>query len=385
MLRSLLLRNGGYCSINKNISFMNKINNCFNYSVDKRSTDGKIFISKTDDPFLNLSMEEYLFEEEDLSNPVLYIWRNKPVVFIGRNQNPWKECNVQLIEEEKIPLVRRFSGGGAVYQDYGNLVWTFLSNIKDNFTKENNQILINSLGRLGLKAEASGRNDIILKTNDGDKKVSGCAFKIANNKIIHHGTMLLDVDVGKMQQLLNVNKKKLQSKGVESVKARVGNVVDFVDNPEDITFDKMSEIIQDEFRKTIKYGSSIKVEILDETKLKEHPKLKEKYNKLTNWDWRFGETPEFQHNLEERFSWGLMDVHFNSKDGMITDCQIFSDNLFPQMITDIKQVLKNIPYDQVSIKETLENLATKKKNYHGINDPQAQHILEFSEWLQNNI
>ena len=200
----------------------------------------------------NLATEEYIFEHVDITNPILFLWRNSPTIIIGKHQNPWKECHVQRLEEDNVVLARRKSGGGCVYQDLGNSVFSFINPIDDFATQDfktlNNEVLLNSLKSFGVDGEASGRNDL---TVDG-KKVSGSAYKLklgkkdgSGKRSLHHGTMLLDLELGALGKYLNPNKKKLESKGVSSVISRVMNLKEAVPT---ITHDSFNEALEQAFR-----------------------------------------------------------------------------------------------------------------------------------------
>lgn len=158
-----------------------------------------------------------MYEHTNIVNPVLFLWRNKPTIIIGKHQNPWKECRVQLLEQDGVVLARRRSGGGCVYQDLGNSVFSFLNPISD-FSKEdyktmNNEVLLAGLKKLGIHdAEATGRNDLCV----GGRKVSGSAYKLSlgkrdgsGRKALHHGTMLLNLDLTALERYLSPNKAKL--------------------------------------------------------------------------------------------------------------------------------------------------------------------------------
>lgn len=177
-----------------------------------------------------------MYEHLAIINPVLFIWRNTKTIIIGKHQNPWKECRVQLLEADNVVLARRKSGGGCVYQDMGNSVFSFLNPIAD-FSKEdyktmNNSVLIESLTKIGVVgAEPTGRNDICVN----GRKVSGSAYKLSlgrrdgsGRKALHHGTMLLDLDLKALEKYLSPNKAKLLSKGVDSVVSRVLNLKEVV-------------------------------------------------------------------------------------------------------------------------------------------------------------
>jgi lipoate-protein ligase A len=174
----------------------------------------RVLISETFDPWFNIATEEWIFRDMDPSIQILFLWRNEKTVVIGRFQNPWSECNTQKMEEDGIKLSRRHSGGGAVFHDLGNTNFTFLSS-KTSYSKDaNNKIILNALKEFNIEAFTSGRNDILVATSDGDKKISGSAFKETKDRAFHHGTLLIDSDMTKLGLYLNPNIKKLQSKGL---------------------------------------------------------------------------------------------------------------------------------------------------------------------------
>ena len=192
----------------------------------------RIFISTTNDPFFNLATEHYMFKHLDLTVPIMFLWRNSANVVIGKNQNPWVECQVQQMEKDGLSLVRRDSGGeffqkrfffyhffveiqiskqgGAVYQDLGNSCFTFLSKMGEHNKERNTNIICRTLkNHFGIDAKASGRNDIVV----GERKVSGSAYKYNQERALHHGTLLIDVNLSALEKYLTPNKKKLESKG----------------------------------------------------------------------------------------------------------------------------------------------------------------------------
>ena len=178
------------------------------------------YITRCTDPYRNLAAERYLLEHTPAGSVTLYLWQNKNTVVIGRNQNPWAECNMALLRQDGGHLVRRLSGGGAVYHDSGNLNFTFLTDAATYNLDRQLAVIITALASLGLKAEKSGRNDILV---DG-RKVSGNAFYTSGNKKYHHGTLLIDIKTDVMAKYLTVSPLKLQAKGVSSVKRRVLNL-----------------------------------------------------------------------------------------------------------------------------------------------------------------
>jgi lipoate-protein ligase A len=309
----------------------------------------------------------------DPNTHVLYLWRNADTVVIGRFQNPWTECNTEKMENDEIKLARRQSGGGAVYHDLGNTNFTFMSS-KENYDKSvNNKIIVDALSEYGVTAYASGRNDILVDDSEGPKKISGSAFKETKDRSFHHGTLLINADLTKLGNYLNPNKKKLESKGIKSVRSRVSNLANF---NKDISHEKLTKTIIEKFFSH--YGDKCEVEILDNNALKSEKKLNDYYEKLKDWKWRFGETPKFTHKFEERFEWGGMEVHVDSHKGLITDCIIYSDSLHPEMIEYLSKSLKNSPYTADGV--------TKSINSVRIELPMIDaELTEFCSWFIKEI
>jgi len=165
-----------------------------------------------------------------------------------------------------------------------------------------------------------------------EKKISGSGFKKTSDRKLHHGTLLRDVDMDALSKYLNPNKVKLDSKGVESVRSRVVNLKTLVPN---ISHESICDAITQEFFET--HQQECGIEELDEEKLRHNASLMKHYQEYQDWDWRFGSTPNFSHHMETRFDWGTMDVHIDSEKGVITQNQIFSDSLYPQMIEELKK------------------------------------------------
>ena len=184
----------------------------------------KFLILKTHSPYLNLAIEEYFFEHT--TDDVFMLWQNEPTVVIGKNQNAYAEINMNYVAEKGINVSRRITGGGAVYHDFGNVNYTFIS------TKENNGIdfayftkpIIEALDSLGIVATLSGRNDLLI----GEKKFSGNAQFTRGNRVLHHGTLLFDSDLDVLTSALNVDEEKIKSKAIKSARSRVANLKDYI-------------------------------------------------------------------------------------------------------------------------------------------------------------
>lgn len=208
------------------------------------------FVNHEHNPYYNLALEEVLakaaFDED-----ILMLWQNTDAVIIGRNQNAYEELNIEAVNQDDIAIVRRLSGGGAVFQDLGNACYTFIVNTKgaNRSYKEMCEPIIKTLNRLGVKAEFIGKNDIKV---DG-KKISGVAEYIYRNRLVHHGTLLFDVELSRMQQYLKVDRAKLESKGIKSNQAPVTNIVHMFDD-KTMTIPKLFEEISADM-----VGSAIKI------------------------------------------------------------------------------------------------------------------------------
>lgn len=255
----------------------------------------------------------------------------------------------------------------------------------------NNDILIDSLSSFGVTAQASGRNDIVV----GDKKISGSAYKLklgksdgTGRRSLHHGTMLLSLELGALQKYLNPNKKKLASKGVDSVVSRVMNLKEIVP---DITHEKFCKAVEKQFIKKWSSSSPVTVNVhnLASKELLAIPKLAEIFEGYKQWEWRFGETPDFQHSLEHKFTWALINLECNVEKGVIVAGKVYSDCLYPPFIDQLNHELASgkVTYDTNGIKLMCSRLA------HHFSDPadamQQQvrdtYLPELQQWLIASI
>jgi lipoate-protein ligase A len=295
----------------------------------------QVFTAEHHDPWFNLATEDWIFKNFPADHHVLFLWRNKPCIVIGRFQNPWNECNLQAMERDDVALARRQSGGGAVYHDLGNTNFTFMSP-RDSYDKHRNfSLIIEALKHFGIHAEQSGRNDILV---DG-KKVSGSAFRMASDRAFHHGTLLISTDLQKLPGYLTPDKEKLKSKGVRSVASRVANLSEF--NP-NLTHESLCDAIIEQF--FILHDQRCDVEDLTIKRLSQEPSLYQTYQQYADWYWRFGSSPQFEHPISARFPWGGITLDFHVVGGTISHITIFSDCLSVEFIEHLQTILPGTRY-----------------------------------------
>ncbi|MBR5281115.1 MAG: lipoate--protein ligase [Clostridia bacterium] len=285
----------------------------------------QIYISNSYNPYFNLALEEMLFRNLPKDTVILYLWQNQNTVVIGKSQNAWKECRVSQLEADGGFLARRTSGGGAVFHDLGNLCYTFLAGEELYDLERQLKVILEAVSSVGIPAHFTGRNDIC--TEDG-RKFSGNAFRHTAGKGLMHGTILMDTDGTKMARYLQVSKAKMEAKGVNSVRSRVVNLIEL--NPE-ITADKMREALIAAFRaeypsecptEPIHVGLQESCQILETPEFEAFPALVEYFG---SWDFRLGETPTFQAELERKFPWGLVQLAFHTSGGVIQEVRVWTD------------------------------------------------------------
>lgn len=302
-----------------------------------------IYSAPTGDGWLNLARDGYFLENNKKGDVILYFYVNKNAVIIGRNQNAWKECNIANMDADGVQLVRRHSGGGAVFHDNGNLNFSFITDEKHYDLNRQMRVILNAVSKLGLKAELSGRNDI---TVDG-KKFSGNAFSLAKGNRSHHGTILVNADLTKLSNYLCVSKEKMRSKGIDSVRARVCNICELSSG---LTVEAMRRLVIESFIE--EYGAASEY-VFDGTALAE---VEERRERLASWEWRFGKTPQFDFETDKRFSFGDTQIYFNLRDGVIRETKVYSDCLDTELTTEIENALTGVHFRKEEIKAALSKM-----------------------------
>ena len=309
----------------------------------------KLYESNSFDPYLNLATEQYLMETVEEDACILFLWQNQNTVVIGRNQNAWKECRTALLQEEGGFLARRLSGGGAVFHDLGNLNFTFLMPQMEYDLDRQFSVIAKAVTLLGLQAERSGRNDVLI----GGRKFSGNAFYKHGGKAYHHGTLLIDVDMGKLGRYLNPSKAKLQAKGVDSVRSRVVNLKEL--NPE-ITIASMKKAMAQAFVKV--YDKPMTVMTAQDL---DRDAIEALRQRNAGWQWNYGQKLPFTAQMEARFPWGEVQLTLAAENGLITGAKVYSDAMDWRLPTQLESLLLGARFEKEDIcsrlRETYPDIA----------------------------
>lgn len=297
----------------------------------------KYIINESTNPYFNLALDEFAMKHIDEKEDFFFLWQNEPSVIIGKNQNTAEEINPKFIKENNVKVARRVSGGGAVYHDLGNLNFTFVIGVdepgKVNY-KKYVQPIIDALASMGIKAEASGRNDILV---DG-LKISGNAQRMANGKLMHHGTIMFDVNIEDMVKSLNVAPDKIISKGVKSVRSRVTNIKDHL--PENTSLRDFWDALQYYLSNEGKDAEIV---------LSEHDIARIEYeaiNKFGTWDWIYGASPEFNLKQAKRFTGGRIEILMDVKEGRTESIRFMGDYLGLEDVSDIEKRLTGVRFNE---------------------------------------
>ena len=318
-------------------------------------------------PYRNLALEEYLLWNVKKGECILYLWQNRHTVVIGVNQNPWKECHVKELERDGGFLARRMSGGGAVFHDLGNLNFTFLAHEDVYDVSKQLDVIVCAVNKFGLKAEKSGRNDILVD----EKKFSGNAFYHSNGRCFHHGTLLVDVNMSDLSRYLNVSQAKLQSKGVNSVRSRVINLKELSPG---MTVESLRQALIEAFGEV--YGG--KPSLLSDDNLNQ-PEIKRIEEKYASWDWRLGRKLPFTAEYGNRFAWGDLTLQFCVEGGVIQDAVAYSDGMETNFISAIGNALRGVLFSSTEINRTLLELAKQEP----VQEEMLNDMLGFVE--ENNF
>lgn len=305
------------------------------------------------DADLNIALETYLVENKLVDEPILLFYINKPSIIIGRNQNTAEEINQAYVDEHGINVVRRMSGGGAVYHDLGNVSFCFIKDddgsFRDfaSFTKP----VIQALHKMGATgAVLEGRNDLLI---DG-KKFSGNAMYAKDGRMTAHGTILFDSDLDEVTNALKPRKAKIESKGVKSVRSRVTNLKPYVSEEfKDLTIEEFRD------RLLLEIFGVDRREDVPELKLTDKDwegVMKIREERMGNWDWNYGQSPDFQYEQSHKFPFGFVDVRFNVRQGKMQDVRIYGDFFGLGNISDVEEKLEGVKYERQAVIEALKDV-----------------------------
>jgi len=297
--------------------------------------------SEQNDPRHNLALEEYLLHTVGPGQCILYLWQNQRTVVIGRNQHAENECRIQALEADGGHLVRRLSGGGAVYHDLGNLNFTFLVRTEDYDKDRQTDVILRAVQALGIQAEKNGRNDL---TIDG-QKFSGHAYYKTGRQCYHHGTIMVDVDMSPLEKYLNVSPLKLQAKGVQSVRSRVANLRDYIPG---LSIPALEEALMAAFGQV--YG--LPMTIWKESDL-DRSAIAEGQARFSRPEWIYGSSRPLEVSREARFDWGILRMDFSRADGVITEAALWSDGLEADFLSRVPTLLRGCPLEETALRERL--------------------------------
>ncbi len=303
------------------------------------------------DAYLNLALEEYLMRNVRPDDDILLFYINAPSIIIGRNQNTIEEINQKYVSEHGIKVVRRLSGGGAVYHDLGNLNFSFITpNQRENVHnfRKFTEPVVKVLNDLGVPAEVGGRNDILV---DG-RKISGNAQYIAGQRMVSHGTLLFDSDLSQVAEALNVKMSKIESKGIKSVRSRVANISEFL----------TGKMTTEEFRLKVLRGlmGTDDFEQYRLTPVDWQGARKLADERYTQWEWNYGSSPAFNVQKVQRFPIGEVDARIDVQRGVISHITFFGDFFGREDVSALAALLTGVRYDPQHLGQALEGTQVER-------------------------
>ena len=303
------------------------------------------------DPYYNMAFDEYCLESLPIDEPVFYLWQNRPAVIVGFNQEVNTEVNLDYLKANGIALVRRVTGGGAVYHDLGNLNYTIVGRSEDleRDYPEYASLMMKALQALGVPATLSGRNDILV----GERKVSGFAKRVCKNRLMVHGTLMYDVDLEILTKVLNPSVTKLQSKGIASVRSRVANLCEYLSEMTDI------HMFSKQLGEILSCNNTDTEYQLSEKDLANIQRLRD--DKFAKWEWNYGRSPKATLVHSARLACGTVEVHLTLKENRISSCRFGGDFLGNLPASEVETLLQGVAYEPDAIRACL--LSIKISHY----------------------
>lgn len=295
----------------------------------------------------NLAFEEYFLKKEDIREPVLMLWRNRPTIVVGAFQNTHEEICEEFVKANKIDVVRRTSGGGAVYHDLGNLCFSFIMEHGDFTNTDYSAFLkpvVEALRGMGIQAGINGRNDLVL----GDAKISGSAVRIYKNRVLFHGTLLFSSDLEILSRALRVKQDKLVSKGIKSVRSRVTTIA------EHLSYDMDVLEFRDRLLQALFGESGGKEYEISRNERREIMCLaRDKYESFL---WTYGKNPPADLTHGKRFGGGSITIKASLKNSRIEQIRFEGDFLGCMEMKDIEQLLNGVVYERDAVSRVFEEL-----------------------------
>lgn len=317
------------------------------------------------DPFFNQATEEYFLKNSDEN--IFMLWQNTNTIVVGKHQNTLAEINVDHVKERGISVVRRLTGGGAVFHDLGNLNYTFImgygpEGAKVDFNKYN-QPIIDVLATLGVTATFSGRNDILIN----EQKFSGNAEHIylQKQRVLHHGTLLYASKIQDISDALNINPLKYEGKARKSVKSRVTNISSHL--KEDIGVAQFTDTVMEHITRL--YPDAVPYEITEEDRAAIQKLADEKYSQ---WHWTYGYSPNYGLKKGVKTPGGHVEVHLNVEKGVISELAIFGDFFVNKDIDELVEAIKGVEHRENAVLNRLQELGSEQY----LNNISATELLE---------
>lgn len=302
-----------------------------------------ILVTKNTDPYINAATEEYLLKKFNSGDePIIYLWQNDKTIVVGRNQNTFKQINLAAVQQNQINLFRRFSGGGTVYHDLGNLCYTLIAktdeiNRPDNYAAIAKPIVA-FLNSLNIPAEFKGRNDLEIE----NKKISGNAQYLFQDKLLQHGTLMFDVNIDELTKYLNVDLAKIQAKGIDSIRKRVTNIKPYL--PSDSQLNDINYFIEALTNWFITQDHAKIIELDDSAK----QWIKDRANQhFKSWEWNYGKQDEYSFVNKKKYPGGLIEFNLTVDNGVVKAMNFYGDFL---SISELDEIIPNFINQKFELK-----------------------------------
>ena len=325
-----------------------------------------LIINNCSNAYYNLAAEEYFIDNFD--DDIVMLWRNDNTVVVGKNQNTIEEINSAYVEENNISVVRRLTGGGAVFHDMGNVNYTVIQNNREGLFSNYEyftEVIRQFLAELGISAALSGRNDLMI---DG-KKFSGNAQCVRKGRMMHHGTLMFSSDVRDISGALTPNRKKIESKSVKSVRSHVTNISSHMTEQlrKNVDVEEFMNMLYRYYAQKVPGAQPYEIAEEDQKSIQ---KLADQ--KYSTWEWNYGASPAFASSVSRKYDFGLVDVRMNISRGRIKEIRIFGDYFGTRSISEIEEQLVGTEYRSDAIARVLSSVILNEY----INGMTAEELTE---------